>query len=117
MSRRWILGLICVGGVAILAFFAATWQPEIPPIERPLASSFAPDQVAQGKMLAAVAGCVDCHTRKGRPAGSGGDGMGRMFGVVVPPNITPDPDAGIGRWSLAAFTRAMRDGVTRRGQH
>src|SRR5207244_8262210 len=31
-------------------------------------------------------------------------------------NITPDPDTGIGRWSEAAFRRAMRSGVDRYGQ-
>ena len=32
-------------------------------------------------------------------------------------NITPDPQTGIGRWSLDAFTRAMREGVSRNGSH
>lgn len=117
MSKRWIVGLICVGGVAILAFLAATWQPELQAIEPPKPSSFTAEQVAQGKVLATAAGCVDCHTVPGKPAGAGGVGLRLMFGTVIPPNITPDPDAGIGRWSLAAFIRAMRDGVTRRGQH
>ena len=35
---------------------------------------------------------------------------------VKPPNITPDPETGIGRWSEADFMRAMRSGVTPSGQ-
>jgi mono/diheme cytochrome c family protein len=37
------------------------------------------------------------------------------FGTVHGTNLTPDPDTGIGRWSEAAFRRAMRDGVARSG--
>jgi mono/diheme cytochrome c family protein len=36
---------------------------------------------------------------------------------VYSTNITPDADTGIGRWSLADFTRSMREGVDRRGAH
>ncbi len=32
-------------------------------------------------------------------------------------NITPDPETGIGRWSEAAFARAMHEGVARDGSH
>src|SRR5262249_8464606 len=32
-------------------------------------------------------------------------------------NITPDAETGIGRWSEAAFRRAMKSGVNREGQH
>ncbi|HLL12427.1 MAG TPA: cytochrome c, partial [Rubrivivax sp.] len=31
--------------------------------------------------------------------------------------LTPDPVTGIGGWSLAAFTRAMREGLSRDGRH
>ena len=39
------------------------------------------------------------------------------FGTIRTTNITPDKDTGIGTWSEAAFTRAMREGVGRDGQH
>jgi nicotinate dehydrogenase subunit B len=48
---------------------------------------------------------------------AGGRGISTPFGTVYATNITPDPDTGIGRWSLAAFRRAMRDGVDRAGRH
>jgi hypothetical protein len=37
------------------------------------------------------------------------------FGVIYGTNITPDPETGIGRWSLQAFRRAMHEGVSRDG--
>jgi nicotinate dehydrogenase subunit B len=36
---------------------------------------------------------------------------------VYSTNITPDVVTGIGRWSFAAFERAMREGVNRDGRH
>jgi mono/diheme cytochrome c family protein len=39
------------------------------------------------------------------------------FGIIYGSNITPDPKTGIGGWSLKAFTRAMREGVSRDGSH
>ena len=35
---------------------------------------------------------------------------------MLSPNITPDPETGIGRWSSADFYRAMHDGVNKRDQ-
>ena len=39
------------------------------------------------------------------------------FGTIYSTNITPDAETGIGRWSEAAFRRAMREGVDREGTH
>ena len=43
--------------------------------------------------------------------------MPTPFGTIYSSNITPDAETGIGRWSEAAFRRAMRSGVNRDGQH
>ena len=43
--------------------------------------------------------------------------MQTPFGVIYTTNISPDPSHGIGRWSLAAFVRAMREGIDREGQY
>src|SRR5207244_2097858 len=32
-------------------------------------------------------------------------------------NITPDPETGIGRWSEAAFRRALHEGLDRQGRN
>ena len=42
--------------------------------------------------------------------------MRTPFGTIYSTNITPDPDTGIGRWSEAAFRRALREGVSRDGR-
>jgi mono/diheme cytochrome c family protein len=73
-----------------------------------------PDLVARGAYLANAADCVACHTDRdhdGRPF-AGGRAIATPFGTFYSPNITPDPDTGIGRWTEAQFLRALRDGVS-----
>jgi mono/diheme cytochrome c family protein len=58
-----------------------------------------------------------CHTKSGGQPFAGGYAMTTPFGTIYSTNITPDPDSGIGRWSEAAFTRAMHEGVASDGSH
>jgi mono/diheme cytochrome c family protein len=81
-----------------------------------------PDQfetsaIERGAKLAAIGNCAICHTRSGGQVNAGGRVIKTPFGTIYSTNITPDPATGIGRWSFAAFDRAMRDGVDREGQH
>jgi mono/diheme cytochrome c family protein len=72
-----------------------------------------PDAVARGAYLANAADCVACHTdsaHSGRPY-AGGRALATPFGTFYSPNITPDPETGIGRWSDEQFLHALRDGV------
>jgi mono/diheme cytochrome c family protein len=63
--------------------------------------------------LSKAAGCIGCHTetREGAQPYAGGRALKTPFGTFYGPNITPHPQAGIGRWSEADFVRAMREGV------
>ena len=73
----------------------------------------AADEVSQGAYLANSAGCEGCHTDSehgGQPY-AGGRAIATPFGTFYSPNITPDPETGIGRWSDEQFLRALRDGV------
>jgi hypothetical protein len=76
-------------------------------------------------------GCGNCHTDgslTGKPdpqhllAGSA-TGIARSDpttvrypGVVFPPNLTPDPETGIGNWSLEQIEAMLRSGTNRHGQ-
>lgn len=66
----------------------------------------------RGAYLAKAGGCVECHTeaREGATPYAGGRALQTPFGTFYGPNITPDPEAGIGRWSEADFIRALRHG-------
>ena len=69
------------------------------------------DQVERGQYLVRAGGCFSCHTAKGGEKLAGGRPLTTPFGTFYSPNITPDPDTGIGRWADAQFLRALRDGV------
>lgn len=66
----------------------------------------------RGEYLAKAGGCIGCHTEEGKDAVAyaGGRALKTPFGTFYGPNITPHPDAGIGRWSEGDFIRAMREG-------
>lgn len=66
----------------------------------------------RGSYLAQAGGCIGCHTedRKDAVPFAGGRALKTPFGTFYGPNITPDPNAGIGRWTEADFTRALRRG-------
>ena len=81
----------------------------------------ADDAVGRGAYLVSVMGCNDCHTPGvflGKPdfahALSGSDvgfevpGLGVHWG----PNLTPDPETGLGKWTEAQIVTALTRGIT-----
>ena len=77
---------------------------------------------SRGAYLATAGDCMACHTAKPAGAGSaapapfsGGLPMRSPFGIIYSTNITPDRDTGIGNYSLADFSRALRHGERRDG--
>jgi mono/diheme cytochrome c family protein len=70
----------------------------------------------RGEYLARAGDCISCHTANGGAPYAGGYQLDTPFGYLLAPNITPDDETGIGRWSSADFYRAMHDGVNKRGQ-
>jgi len=66
-----------------------------------------------GEYLVKAGGCLGCHTEEKKDAVrfAGGRALKTPFGTFYGPNITPHPQAGIGRWTEADFVRAMREGV------
>ena len=76
------------------------------------AACFAQGDAKRGEYLAKAGGCLGCHTEEKEKAApyAGGRALKTPFGTFYGPNITPDPQAGIGRWSEADFVRALREG-------
>ena len=70
-----------------------------------------------GEKLVRIANCAYCHGHKNQPdlGLSGGRQIDAWFGKVDVPNITPDPDVGIGRWTRAMFADAIRHGRSPNG--
>ncbi|WP_043530172.1 c-type cytochrome [Litchfieldella xinjiangensis] len=71
--------------------------------------------IEKGEYLARAGDCVACHTADENKMFAGGLAMQTPIGTIYSTNITPDPETGIGRYTLEDFTRAMREGVTPAG--
>jgi mono/diheme cytochrome c family protein len=69
------------------------------------------DAVMRGEYLVRAGGCFSCHTASGGQQLAGGRALATPFGTFYSPNITPDAQTGIGRWTDAQFLRALREGV------
>nr|WP_237212538.1 cytochrome c [Ruegeria lacuscaerulensis] len=84
------------------------------PIGRPFTPITLEGDVARGAYLARASGCIACHTdfAKGGAPLAGGVALETPFGTLYSPNLTTDPDHGIGGWSQTQFARAVREGVS-----
>jgi mono/diheme cytochrome c family protein len=76
-----------------------------------------PTLVEQGQALVATYGCANCHEPTGKKGGvlSGQTnpvGTSMAYGA----NLTPDHATGVGDWSDADLTSAIRDGVDDAGE-
>lgn len=80
----------------------------------------ADEKLDRGKYLATIMDCAGCHTRGalvGKPdpafalAGSDIGFEIPGLGYFYPPNITPDAETGLGKWSEAQIAAAVRTGV------
>ncbi len=82
-------------------------------------NAYAQGDARRGAYLAKAGGCLACHTEEKKDATpfAGGRALKTPFGTFYGPNITPHPQAGIGRWTEADFVRAMREGVRPDGAH
>ncbi|MDM9628492.1 cytochrome c [Rhizobium sp. S152] len=69
------------------------------------------DPVERGRYLTQAADCQACHTVEGGRPFAGGRPFKTQFGTLYSPNITPDAETGIGKWTDAQFIRAVHEGV------
>lgn len=77
------------------------------------------DPVTRGEYVFHAAGCYACHTDidgGGEPL-AGGRALDTSFGRFFSPNITPDPEHGIGGWSAEDLWHALTDGEGPDGTH
>lgn len=77
---------------------------------------------SRGERIFWAAGCAGCHARpdaegEARLELAGGVELDTPFGTFVAPNISPDAQDGIGRWTEADFANAVMRGVAPDGSH
>lgn len=76
----------------------------------------------RGEAVFLATGCASCHMAPGatdaaRLVLAGGQRFASDFGTFVAPNISQDPKAGIGGWSLLDLANAIQRGVSPEGEH
>ena len=96
MSMRVILTLLFVAGLAVSH-----------------ARAQSQGDAKRGEYLSKAGGCLGCHTEEKKDATpyAGGRALKTPFGTFYGPNITPHPEAGIGKWAEADFVKALRHGT------
>jgi mono/diheme cytochrome c family protein len=114
--RAVLLAFAFVVLLAMVSLLVVAAQPTVSEVTPPRTI---PDAalVVRGASVAALGDCIECHTAPGGKPYAGGRALRTPFGTIYGTNITPDAATGIGRWSQAAFVRAMREGVDREGRH
>lgn len=78
--------------------------------------------VVNGERVFNAGGCASCHavpkaTGEDKLKLAGGLELDTPFGIFRVPNISSDPQTGIGGWSTLDFVNAMQHGVSPEGAH
>lgn len=102
--------------------FAVFWVVSAPePLDASAIPKHTPD-LANGERLYHAAGCYSCHkpgeanaAHAGLPVG--GTPLKTPIGTIHAPNLTPDPETGLGRWSDLDFVNAVQRGLSPDGRH
>ncbi len=72
-------------------------------------------QIELGRYAVITGNCQGCHTASGEEPFAGSRGLETPFGTIYTPNITFEPETGLGLWSKDDFWRAMHEGIRRDG--
>lgn len=107
--RRFVgFAVALCASIALSSAFAQATKARAPSATRVPAQT-------DGEYLARAGDCIACHTARGGEPFAGGLEMPTPFGTIYTPNITPDPETGIGKWSADDFYRALHEGKSKDG--
>lgn len=112
--------LFLLAVLAAIAGLGIFWWLTVPAV---VAASSLPaykPNLANGLTAFNAGGCSSCHAVPNQPDRlklGGGLPIPSPFGTFNVPNISPDPNDGIGRWSEADFVTAMLKGTSPSGLH
>ena len=116
---RRLIGIVL--GLGVLGF-GVFWVVTTPQPRDMAAFAGLTGDKTRGEPVFWAAGCASCHMAdkaKGEAqlVLAGGQSFVTAFGTFLAPNVSPDPVAGIGGWTLAQFVHAIQDGITPAGAH
>lgn len=116
MLKRFLILFLCFFAIGLGVYWWLTIPATIAASALPARTA----DVGNGKLVFDAGGCASCHATPGqqdRRQLGGGLALASPFGTFHAPNISPDPDAGIGRWSEADFVTALLKGTSPQGEH
>ena len=114
--RKLLIAAVAIVALGVVAFWMITTPATVP---ASALQPYTPD-LANGKVMFYAGGCASCHASVGQrdPTRLGGGlALQSPFGTFYAPNISPDRDDGIGRWSEVDFVTALWKGTSPDGQH
>jgi mono/diheme cytochrome c family protein len=116
LMRKFLLAGIALAALGAVIFWIVTMPATIP------ASAMGPrtPDLANGKEMFYAGGCASCHAtpaQEDKTRLGGGLGLKSPYGTFYVPNISPDPNDGIGKWTEAEFASAMLRGTSPDGRH
>jgi mono/diheme cytochrome c family protein len=117
--RRLLIGIALLALVGGGAFWLLTMPRGLSAAE--IAALPAGD-AARGEAVFRIGGCASCHAAEKAEGAEalklgGGRVLKTQFGDFVVPNISSDPEDGIGAWSVSDFANAMQRGISPDGGH
>jgi mono/diheme cytochrome c family protein len=112
-----MIALLSRAAAVAPVFFIALFA--VAPASAQAADESGDASIRRGEYVFHAGGCYTCHTDSENhgPPLAGGAPIKTPFGTFYAPNITPDPNFGIGGWSDADFIRALREGVSPDGRN
>ena len=141
MSKMLLTCLVAMLSIAACAGSSNTYDPlkdyeQVSPASAqetpaPMANAYPAEAVQQGQYIVTLLGCANCHTDGalvGEPNESrlmAGSTVGIAWtsplegsnpGVVYPANLTPDPETGLGNWSLEDIVAMLQTGIDNHGR-
>jgi len=117
MLRKLIILAVILGVIGLGVFWVVTIPKTVTDSE--LSRQYIAN-LANGKEMFYAGGCPACHAVPGqedRTRLGGGLGLKSPYGTFYAPNISPDPQDGIGLWSAAEFVTAVMKGTSPEGTH
>jgi mono/diheme cytochrome c family protein len=118
MKRKSLFALSAVVVITAAAAAAALWSGGNTFHSGGAVAAVPADQtelIKRGEYLARAGDCIACHTVRGGKTFAGGLPMLTPFGTLYTPNITPDDQYGIGKWTSDDFYRSIHVGRSKDG--
>ncbi|MBK8770672.1 MAG: c-type cytochrome [Rhizobiales bacterium] len=118
-SKRNLSVLALLAALGLASFWALSAPQPLTAAELPAHTG----DVANGERLYNASGCHSCHLPGPDAVGvdaalpAGGAPLKTPVGTFYPPNLTPDPETGLGQWTDLEFVNAVQRGIGKSGGH